>query len=61
MVPVLLRYERGDLVLTVDYQPEGNRLHPPGRQAAAHLLPQHGAQVVPDKAVQDAPRLLRVE
>src|SRR6266508_6927539 len=38
--PVLDRNEGVDLALAIDDQTDGYRLNPPGRKAAAHLLPQ---------------------
>ena len=51
----------GDLLLALDDQPHGDRLHAPRRQPAPHLGPEHRADLVADQAVQHAARLLRLE
>src|SRR5207247_159138 len=52
--------ERLDLALAIHDQSDGHRLHPTGRQPALDLVPQERRQAVPDEAVEDAARLLRV-
>ena len=59
--PVLDRVERVDLALALDDQPHGDRLHPPGRQARLHALPQQRRDLVADQPVEDSPGLLGVE
>ena len=59
--PVLVGGERGDLALTLDDEPDRDRLDATGRQAAADLARQERTQRVADEAVDDAARLLRVD
>ena len=58
--PEFDRLEGVNLGLAVNYEPERDGLHSAGGKAAPHFLPQHGAELVADDAIQDAPRLLRV-
>ena len=58
--PVLLRDERLDLPFPLHDQAKSHRLHPSRRQAAPHVAPQEGADLIPHQSIQDAPRLLRV-
>ena len=57
--PVLLGIERLDVPLPLDDQAHRHRLHPAGRQATRHLLPQQRRHLVSDEAVQNPPGLLR--
>src|SRR5262245_29109551 len=59
--PVLDGYERQNLALAVDDHAHRDRLHAPGRQATAHLAAEEVADGIADQAIQDAPRLLRVD
>ncbi len=59
--PVLLGLEALDLPLALADQPQGHRLHPSGRQAAPHRLPQERAHLVAHQPVQDAAGLLGVD
>ena len=59
--PVFLGGKGAALFLPLHNEPQGHRLHPPGGDAALHVLPQQGGNLVPDKPVQHAPRLLRVK
>ena len=58
--PVFLRHEGLDLLLALHDKTRGNRLHAPGGQAAADLLPQQRAELVADDAVKDPAGLLGV-
>ncbi|OQA94006.1 MAG: hypothetical protein BWY25_03024 [Chloroflexi bacterium ADurb.Bin222] len=58
--PILLRHESFNLAFTFDHQAERHGLYAPGRESAANLAPQQGAEVVADQTVQHAARLLRV-
>ena len=59
--PVLTRGEGTDLALAIDDQAHGDRLDTAGRQAGMDLAPQQRAERVADQAVEDSPRLLRVD
>ena len=59
--PVLAGGERLDLALALDDEADRDRLDAAGRQAAADLARQQRAERVADEAVDDAPRLLRVD
>src|SRR5438093_1604493 len=59
--PVLLGLELADLVLAVDDDPQSDRLHAAGGEAAAHLVPEERAQLVADEAVEDPARLLGID
>jgi hypothetical protein len=64
--PILLRHKRADLFFSLDDQPKRDGLHPPrGEEVPVDLttqpLPEHRGELVPDEAVEDAPRLLREE
>ena len=58
--PVLLGLEGADFLLAIHHQPGGHRLHPSGRKAAAHLLPQQWGELVAHNTVEDPARLLGV-
>ena len=58
--PVFLRHEGLDLLLALHDKTRGNRLHAPGGQAAADLLPQQRAELVADDAVKYPAGLLGV-
>ena len=61
-IPRLARHELADLLLALDDEPRGDRLHAAGAQAAlAHEPPQERRDAVADDAVEDAPRVLRVD
>ncbi len=60
-VPVLGRGERHALALALDDEPRRDRLHASGREAARHLLPQDGGDLVSVQPIEDASRLLRVD
>src|SRR5256712_6093823 len=59
--PVLDRDERLDLALAVHDQPDGHRLHPPGREPTLDLVPEERGELVADETVEHAARLLRVD
>ena len=59
--PVLLGHERADLALAVADEPQRHGLHAPGREPAAHLVPQERADLVAHEPVEDAARLLGVD
>ena len=59
--PVLLGHEGADLALALADDAHRDRLHAPGREPAADLLPEERAELVADEPVEDAARLLRVE
>src|SRR6266508_3481061 len=59
--PVFLRDELPDFLLALDDQPQRDGLHPTRRQAGLDALPEHRRGLVADQAVQDSPRLLRVD
>ena len=58
--PVLDRDERLDLALALADDPQGDRLHAPGRKAPPDLLPEQVRDLVADEPVDDAARLLGV-
>src|SRR4051812_19262346 len=58
--PVLDGLERSDLALTLDQQPQRNRLYSPCRDPFFYGLPEHWTRLVTDKSIEHAPRLLRV-
>ena len=58
-MPVLFGRELLDLVLAVDDQLQGDRLHASRAQAAPHLVPQERADLVADEPVEHAARALR--
>ena len=58
--PVLAGGERPDLALALHDHPQRDGLDAAGRQAAAHLAGQEGAERVADEAVDDAAGLLRI-
>ena len=60
-LPVLLRDEGADLPLALDDQSHRDRLHAPRREPARDLRPQQRRDHVADDAVEEAPRLLRVD
>ena len=49
------------LALALDDEPRRDRLHAPGRQSLHDLPPEHRRDLVAVEAVEDAPRLLRVD
>ncbi len=61
--PILDRDESFDLALAVDHQAQCRGLHPPRREAlhAADAPPQQRADRVTDQAIEDPPRLLRLD
>ena len=59
--PVLLRDEGLDLFFALDDHAQRDRLYPAGREAAADLFPENGADGVADQPVQHAPRLLGID
>ena len=59
--PVAGRLEGHALALALDHQTGGHRLHAPGRQARAHLAPQHRRDLVADEAIEDAASLLGID
>ena len=60
-VPVGRATEGHPLALALNDDAGRHGLHPPGRQAPAHLLPQHRADLVAIQPVQDAAGLLGVD
>ena len=58
--PVLDRDERLDLALPLGDETDGDGLHAPGREPAAHLLPEQRRQLVPHQAIEHAARLLGI-
>ena len=60
-VPVAGRDEGAALALALDDEADGDRLHAAGGEALHHLLPEHGRDLVAVEAVEDPPRLLRVD
>src|SRR5207247_9555441 len=59
--PVLLGREGADLALALADDADGDRLHAPRREHAAHLVPEERRELVAHESVEDAPSLLRVE
>ena len=59
--PVLLRHKLPDLLLALDDQTQGDRLHATRRQAGLDALPEHRRRLVADQAIQDPPGLLGVD
>src|SRR5207244_9896424 len=59
--PVLLGREGADLALALADDADGDRLHAPRREPAAHLVPEERRELVANESVEDAPSLLRVE
>ncbi len=59
--PILFRHKGADLALALDHQLHRHRLHAPGRQTAGDLRPQQRRDHVTHHAVEEAPRLLRVD
>src|SRR5208283_5391656 len=59
--PVLFGAEGLALALAVDDYPERDRLHAARADAALDLVPQQGAQLIADQAVEHAARLVRIE
>ena len=60
-VPVGRATEGHPLALALDDDPRRHGLHPAGRQAPAHLLPQHRADLVAVQPVQDAAGFLGID
>ena len=58
--PVLLRREGADVALALDDQPEGDGLHPAGREAGLDAAPEDRARLVADQPVEDPAGLLGV-
>ena len=58
--PVLDGLERLDLALALDEKTKRHRLHATGGDSLLYSLPQHGARLVSNEAVENAARLLRV-
>ena len=52
--------KRTDFFLPLGHHAHGDRLDTPGRQTAAHLLPQQWGELVAHNTVEDPPRLLGV-
>ena len=61
MFQVLFGDEALDLALAVHGQLQRDRLHAPGAEAAADLVPEQRADLVADEPIEHAPRLLRVD
>ena len=61
MVQYSLGTKARDLALAIDDELDGDRLHAPRREAAAHLRPEQRRDLVADEAVENSPRLLRVD
>ena len=59
--PVLDRLEGADLPLALDDEPQRDGLHATRRDPLLHRLPEHGARLVADETIQNAPRLLRLD
>ena len=59
--PVLLRRELPDLLLALDDQAQGDRLHATCRQTGLDALPEHRRRLVADQAIQDPAGLLGVD
>ena len=59
--PPFLGHERGDGPLTFHNHPQGDGLHPAGRQSQFHLQPEQRADLIPHQPVQDATGLLGVD
>ena len=59
--PSTRRDEGESLALAVDHEARRRGLHAAGRQARADLAPEHGRDLVPVEAVEDAAGLLRVD
>src|SRR5439155_16476425 len=59
--PVLLGREGEDLALALADDADGDRLHTPRREPAAHLVPEERRELVAHESVEDPPSLLRVE
>ncbi len=49
--PILLGHKRQDELLALHDEPHGNRLHPARAQAAAHFVPEDGADLIAHDAV----------
>ena len=60
-IPVLGRHECDALPLALHDEARGDGLHAAGGQPAGHLLPEDGRDLVAVEAVEDPPRLLRVD
>ena len=60
-VPVVGGDERHALALALDDEARGDRLNAPGGEALHDLAPQHRRDLVAVEAIEDAPRLLRVD
>jgi hypothetical protein len=59
--PVLARLEVLDLALALDHHPQRHALHAPGGQPAPDLAPEQRRDLVPNQAVEHAPRLLGID
>ena len=58
--PVFFGFERLDLALAVDDEPERHRLHAPRRKPALQFVVEKRRELIAHEAVKDAARLLRV-
>src|SRR5262245_100653 len=59
-LPVFVRYKGLDLALALDDKPDCHALHASGAELGSDLAPEQRADFVPDDAIQNSPRLLRV-
>ncbi len=60
-VPVLLRHESRDLLLAIADQLQRHGLDAARAQTAADFVPEQGADLVADEAIEHAARLLRID
>ena len=60
-IPVLGRPERHPLALALHHETRRHRLHAAGREAAGHLLPEHGGHLVAVETIEDPACLLRID
>ena len=58
--PVFHRVERTNVALALHQEPQRHRLHTTGREALLDRLPEHRTRLVPDKPIEHATRLLRI-
>ena len=59
--PVLARGESADLAFAIDNDPDGHRLHAPGRKPGPNLAPEQRTEGVAVEPIDDPPRLLGVD